>query len=178
MEDRQPEGKKARSLKVYGVADGKRNVIPQLRLQGKWLEDCGFPTGCRISVECKDGQLTIRRLAGKKIAVVGSRSISAFDLSPYIPTDCELIISGGAKGVDTLAEKYALSHEIETLILKPDYERFGRGAPLKRNESMIQQADMVLAVWNGKSRGTAYSIEYAKKQGKPVQVITITEQTK
>ena len=175
MEDRHSDEKKARNLKVYGVLNDKGSMIPQLRLQGKWLEECGFPAGCHISVEWMDDQLTIRRLTGKRIAVVGSRSITAFDLSPYIPANCGLIISGGAKGVDTLAEKYALSHRIETLILKPDYKQFGRGAPLKRNESMIQQADMVLAVWDGKSRGTAYSIEYAKKQGKPVQVITITK---
>lgn len=175
MEERKTE-KKTRLLKIYEVRDGQNAVIPQLRLQGKWLEDCGFSPGRRVSVTCQAERLMIEPIAVIKIAVIGSRNITAFDLSDYIPADCGLIISGGAKGVDTLAEQYALAHRIETMILKPDYERFGRGAPLKRNEIMVQQADSVLAVWDGKSRGTKYTIEYAKKQGKPVQVITLTDE--
>lgn len=42
-----------------------------------------------------------------KLLVAGSRSITSFDLSPYVPADVDLIITGGAKGVDTLAEVYA-----------------------------------------------------------------------
>ncbi|MCH1948151.1 SymE family type I addiction module toxin [Enterocloster sp. OA13] len=175
MQDKETE-KYMRRLKIYGVRDGQGTLAPQLRLQGKWLEDCGFLPGSYIEVSCSEETLVIRKAKTVRVLVAGSRSITAFDLSPYIPSDCGLIISGGAKGVDALAEQYALAHGIETMILKPDYERFGRGAPLKRNEIMVQQADSVLAIWDGKSRGTKYTIEYAKKQGKPVQVITLTDE--
>ena len=55
------------------------------------------------------------------------------------------------------------------------YERYGRGAPLKRNESIVEYADAVLAFWDGRSRGTAYVIEYCKKTGKPCTVILLEE---
>ena len=106
-----------------------------------------------------------------KLLIAGSRSIIDFDLSGYIPEDTELIISGGAGGVDTLAEKYADKNKISKLIHRPDYKRYGRGAPLKRNEVMIDEADRVLVIWDGKSKGTKYTIDYARKKGKPIEVV-------
>ena len=106
-----------------------------------------------------------------KLLIVGSRSIVDFDFSPYIPENTELIISGGAGGVDTLAEKYADKHKISKLILRPQYKIYGRGAPLKRNELMVDMADAVLVIWDGVSKGSKYTIDYAKKQGKRVEVI-------
>ena len=80
--------------------------------------------------------------------------------------------TGGANGVDLIAEKYADKHRISKLVLRPDYKRFGRGAPLKRNEVMVELSDSVLVIWDGKSKGTLYTIEYAKKNNKPIVVIT------
>ncbi len=79
-----------------------------------------------------------------KILIAGSRSINEFDFSPLIPKDATLIISGGAKGIDTLAEKYADEHRISNLILLPQYNLHGKAAPLKRNEIMVDIADMVI----------------------------------
>ena len=72
-----------------------------------------------------------------KLLVVGSRSIESFDLSKYINKEVSLIISGGAKGVDTLAEKYADKHGISKLILRPNYNLYGKAAPLLRNKQMV-----------------------------------------
>ena len=79
-----------------------------------------------------------------KLLIVGSRDITDIDISKYIPEDVELIISGGAAGVDTLAEKYADEHRISKLILRPNYRFFGKGAPIKRNRAMVDLADSVL----------------------------------
>lgn len=106
-----------------------------------------------------------------KILIIGSRSITNIDLSQYIPENVELIISGGAKGVDSLAEEYADKHKISKLIMYPQYERFRRGAPLKRNETMIELADYVLIFWDGQSKGTKYSIDYSQKMGKEIKVV-------
>ena len=88
-----------------------------------------------------------------KLLIVGSRSIIDYDLSAHIPEGVELIISGGAKGIDTLAEQYADAHGIEKLIVRPQYDRFGRAAPIKRNEEMVGLCDAVLAIWDGESQG-------------------------
>ena len=108
-----------------------------------------------------------------KIMVAGSRGITDFDLSAYIPKDVELIISGGASGIDTLAERFADKNRISKLILYPNYKLYGRAAPLKRNEIMVDLADEILIIWDGKSRGTKYTAEYAKKKNKNVNIIII-----
>ena len=106
-----------------------------------------------------------------KLLVVGSRSITEFDLSPYITDDVDTVISGGAEGIDSLAEQYADLHRLSKYILRPRYDLYGRAAPLKRNEQMIDMADAVLVIWDSKSKGTQYTIRYTKKINKPITVV-------
>ena len=106
-----------------------------------------------------------------KILIAGSRSIHEFDLSPYIPQETDLIISGGAEGIDHIAEEYADRHKISKLIMRPRYDLYGRAAPLKRNERMIDIADEIIVIWDGVSRGTHYTIEFARKKGKRLTVL-------
>lgn len=108
-----------------------------------------------------------------KVMVAGSRSITDFDLSGYIPEKTELIICGGAIGIDNLAEEYADKHKISKLVLRPDYKKYGKAAPLRRNEIMVDLADLVIVVWDGTSRGTKYTIDYATKKGKNLKIITL-----
>ena len=106
-----------------------------------------------------------------KLLIAGSRSIKNFNLDPYVPLDTDLIISGGAVGIDTLAEIYADTHNIEKLIIRPDYAQYGKAAPLIRNEEMVNLADVVLIVWDGVSRGTKYTENYARKSNKEVMIV-------
>ena len=54
---------------------------------------------------------------------------------------------------------------------RPDYKRYGRGAaPLKRNLQIIEYADIVLAFWDGTSKGTKFVIDNCKKMGVEVRV--------
>ncbi len=107
-----------------------------------------------------------------KLLIAGSRKIKDIDLSPYIPDGVDLIISGGAEGVDTLAEKYADKKRISKLIIRPQYGRYGKKyAPLKRNEEMVDMADEVLVIWDGASKGSTHTMEYAKKEKKPLRVV-------
>ena len=108
-----------------------------------------------------------------KLLVAGSRSITDFDLSPYISNDVDVIISGGAEGIDFLAEQYADFHRISKYIIRPRYNIYGRYAPLKRNEQMVDMADTILIIWDGHSKGTQHTIEYAKKIGKKTTVILV-----
>ena len=106
-----------------------------------------------------------------KLLIVGSRSIEDFDLSPYVASDVDTIISGGANGIDSIAEQYADLHRLSKYIVRPRYDRYGRAAPLKRNEQMVDMADAVLVIWDGRSKGTQYTLKYAEKINKPVTLV-------
>ena len=110
-----------------------------------------------------------------KIMIAGSRGITDFDLSACVSKETTLIISGGAKGVDNLAEEYADAHKISKLILRPDYNKYGKAAPLLRNRKMVELADKVIIIWDGRSRGTKFTFDYATKLGKDVKLITIVK---
>ena len=110
-----------------------------------------------------------------KIMIAGSRSITDFDLTEYVPGDVTLIISGGARGVDSIAESYADTHKISKLIMRPDYKKYGKAAPLLRNRKMVELADKVIIIWDGMSRGTKFTFDYATKLGKDVKLITIVK---
>ena len=108
-----------------------------------------------------------------KVAVIGSRGLSVTDLGRYLPENTTEIVSGGARGVDTSAREYALSHGIKLTEFLPEYTRFGRSAPLKRNITIIEYADIVLAFWDGKSRGTKFVIDNCRRLGVEVRVYII-----
>lgn len=108
-----------------------------------------------------------------KIAVIGSRNLNINDLSVYLPKNTSELVSGGAKGIDSDARAYAEKNNIPIKEFLPDYRRFGKGAPLKRNLQIIEYADEVLAFWDGKSRGTKYVIEQCRKLKVPVTVIKL-----
>ncbi len=108
-----------------------------------------------------------------KLLIVGSRSITDFDLSPYISANVDTVISGGAGGIDRLAEQYADLHRLSKYILRPCYSLYGRSAPLRRNEEMVEMADAVLIIWGGCSKGTQYTLKYTKKINKPVTLVQL-----
>lgn len=81
------------------------------------------------------------------------------------------IISGGARGADTLARLYAASKDIRFTEHVADWEGQGRRAGFLRNVRMVDAVEAVIAIWDGESRGTKHSIYYATSQGKQVFVI-------
>ena len=105
-----------------------------------------------------------------KIAVIGSRGLMVDSLEKYLPPDTEEIVSGGAKGVDTSARQYALANGIKLTEFLPEYDKYGRSAPLKRNITITEYADLVLAFWDGKSRGTKFVIDSCKERGIAIKI--------
>lgn len=105
-----------------------------------------------------------------KTAVIGSRGLTIDNLENYLPPETTEIISGGAKGIDTCAREYAGTHNIKLTEFLPEYEKYGKGAPLKRNITIIENADIVLAFWDGKSKGTRFVIDKCRETGKEVKV--------
>lgn len=105
-----------------------------------------------------------------KVAVVGSRGLAINTLAPYLPEETTEIISGGARGIDSCARDYAKQNNIPLTEFLPDYALFGRSAPLRRNITIIEHADLVLAFWDGRSRGTKFVIDSCAKRGVPLLV--------
>ena len=111
-----------------------------------------------------------------KIAVIGSRNLCVENLEDYLPKDCTEIVSGGAKGIDECAAKYAKAHDLKLTEFLPQYEIYKRGAPIVRNKQIVDYADLVLAFWDGKSKGTLSVIRYCEKTGKKCEIILINEE--
>lgn len=113
------------------------------------------------------------------IAIIGSRGMDSYELFVHelskikMPDDEIRIVTGGAKGVDTLAERYADEMNYEKLIIKPEWSRYGKGAGIIRNKEIIKNADMIIAFWDGKSPGTKHSIERAKKLDKKIVIVLV-----
>lgn len=105
-----------------------------------------------------------------RVAVIGSRTLEVENLEKYLPQGVTEIVSGGAKGIDACARRYAQRKGLKLTEFLPEYEKYGRIAPLKRNLQIIAYADIVLAFWDGQSKGTKYVIANCRKQKKKVTV--------
>lgn len=106
-----------------------------------------------------------------RVAVIGSRGLTVPNLGDYLPEGTTEIVSGGARGVDTSAAQYARENGLKLTEFLPDYPQFGRRAPLLRNLTIIENADLVLAFWDGTSHGTKYVIDNCKKRGIPLRIL-------
>jgi hypothetical protein len=109
-----------------------------------------------------------------RIAIVGSRDYP--DLAQVrgyvsaLPANTH-VVSGGARGVDRAAEQAARARGLPVTVLRADWARFGRSAGFRRNALLVRAADCVIAFWDGRSRGTAGTIEMARRLGKHVEVV-------
>lgn len=82
------------------------------------------------------------------------------------------IVSGGARGVDTMAANWARAASVDLVEYPADWQRYGRSAGYRRNNDIVNAADIVIAFQIGGSKGTQHSIDLARQQGKPVAVYT------
>jgi len=114
-----------------------------------------------------------------RVVIAGSRDIedpavvaAAITASGFTITE---VVSGTARGVDRLAERWALCRGIPVLRFPAEWQRLGKRAGIVRNAAMIRCAassreGAVIAVWNGTSPGTRHTIECARANGLPVYV--------
>lgn len=120
-----------------------------------------------------------------KLAVVGSRSINNRGRVYKCLDDCldkaneigkELVlVSGGARGIDTMAMDFAKDRGLTIIIVYPDWDKHGRSAGFKRNHVIWEIADCGIAFWDGVSKGTEHSFDLAKQQDKQIAIINVNE---
>ena len=115
-----------------------------------------------------------------KVIIAGSRTIThlrwvemAMVASRFQPT---LIISGTAPGVDRLGEQWAAARGIKVLRMPADWQAHGKAAGPIRNSAMLEVADCIVVVWDGKSRGSQDMIAKANRSGKKVYVHLVDEE--
>lgn len=115
-----------------------------------------------------------------KLGIVGSRGFvgqNAYNtleniiLSSFNVDNIHLIVSGGAKGTDTLAENFAKEQNIDTVIHLAKWEKYGIKAGFIRNELIWEDSDIVVAFWDGTSKGTKHSFTLSEKYNKPFLVV-------
>lgn len=111
-----------------------------------------------------------------KLIVAGSRSITdekvlfrALDEYPNLRQP-HTIVSGRARGADTLGEEWANCMGIHLKLFPADWNTHGRKAGPLRNIEMGNYADVLLALWDGESRGTQHMIAYMRSLNKPVYI--------
>jgi len=108
-----------------------------------------------------------------RVGVIGSRGLLVNNLADFLPPETTMLVSGGAKGIDTCAKEYALANNIPIKEFLPEYDKYGKAAPLKRNIEIIMHSDFMLIIWDGKSRGTNHVIDNCKKLNVPVEIILL-----
>ncbi len=121
-----------------------------------------------------------------KLAIIGSRGFSDYHLLQmtmqqwfdWAPEGKQLthraiteVISGGAYGADSLGARWATECSLALTVFKPDWNKHGKAAGFIRNVDIVTAADMVLALWNGESKGTQHSLGIAKRLKKPTLII-------
>jgi hypothetical protein len=108
-----------------------------------------------------------------RIAVVGSRKYGFPELVTSFVSffrSEDILVSGGAWGVDSIAQKKAREMDLECRIFYPDWEREGKSAGFKRNKFIVDDSDYVVAFWDGVSRGTLSSMKMAMESKKPLTI--------
>jgi hypothetical protein len=129
-----------------------------------------------------------------KVAVIGSRGFADYEkVKDYLgrlnaKRKIALIVSGGADGADSLGERWADENGVQKLIFEAKWDdlthpdarikvnsrgkKYDANAGFRRNRDIVDNCDVVLAFWDGRSPGTKNSIDYARSKNKPLKIIS------
>ena len=111
-----------------------------------------------------------------KLAIVGSRTFNDYEkLVDFIDenydfNEIDYIVSGGAKGADTLGERFAKEYGFDTIIFPTEWKKYGKRAGFIRNVQIIDECDECVCFWDGQSRGTKHDIDLCKGKNKPYKI--------
>lgn len=114
-----------------------------------------------------------------KLAIVGSRTFNNYEILKESIDNLlkerniklDAVVSGGAKGADSLGAQYSKENNISLIEFKPDWKKYGRSAGFKRNVDIINECDICIAFWDGESHGTKHDIDLCQKNGKECIIV-------
>lgn len=111
-----------------------------------------------------------------KVIICGGRSLDDYSLVKNVMDevaariDVDEIVCGEARGADSLGKRWAIENGIQIASFPADWDRYGKSAGIRRNSSMGNYADYVVAFWDGKSTGTKHMIHYMEQNNKHGEV--------
>lgn len=109
-----------------------------------------------------------------KTIIAGPRSVTSFKelLQAASQIDWEIteVVSGHARGADTLGERYANATNTPLTVYKANWPKFGKSAGYIRNAEMAKYADALLLIWDGESKGSKHMFDLAKQHGLDIHV--------
>lgn len=109
-----------------------------------------------------------------KTIIAGSRDITSdkvIYVLDFLGAQISEVVSGEAKGPDSIGEQWAITKSIPLRKFPPDWDKWGKSAGIRRNIEMLEYADWLVAFWDGQSKGTKHIIDNASKYG--VKAVTI-----
>lgn len=111
-----------------------------------------------------------------KTIIAGSRTISDYavivDAVKASGFEITEVISGSAQGVDRLGETYAQKNNLALKRFPAEWDKYGKSAGYRRNEQMAEHAEALIAIWDGKSKGTKHMIDIATRKNLKVYIFT------
>lgn len=115
-----------------------------------------------------------------KVVICGGRTFKKYQLVEDIINDAikngliiTQVVSGGAKGVDTMGENWAVKNGVDIKRMEAEWNKYGLSAGPIRNAKMGDYADAIIAIWDGESKGTKHMIEYATKKGLSLHIYIV-----
>ena len=155
--------------------DGKICLLLDDLISLRSATTVAVPSTMRTTVNCVSN---VRRHWMFRVIVAGGRDFGDFELL-YRKLDTYLanklpevtIVSGMARGADTLGVRYAQDRGLDVAKFPAEWERYGKSAGYIRNQEMAKEADALIAFWDGRSRGTKHMIDIATERGLLVKVV-------
>lgn len=174
----------------------EKYTIEYFRLSGQKIseQDRGVRVTCKDTgawAECSEHKiryenidnaiLEVERIkSGFKVIVAGGRDFDDYDDYEVLRERCDFflktksnieIVSGAAKGADSLGERYANERGYSLTKFPADWETHGKSAGAVRNAKMAAYADALIAFWDGRSKGTKNMIDVMRIIGKPFKIV-------
>lgn len=117
----------------------------------------------------------------RRIAVIGSRGFNDYQFFveklEYLLqnlSDFSFCSGGASTGGDALIKRYCQENDLKLTEYLPEYDKYpGKVAPIKRNHTIVENSDMLIAFFDGSSKGTSYTIKLAEKKGIPIRLVKI-----